>query len=60
MKFKEIEKILKTDGWHLKSCRGSHNHYVHPTKIGKVTIPNHGGDIDKKTLSSILKQAGLK
>ena len=30
------------------------------TKKGKVTIPNHGGDIPRGTLNSILKQAGLR
>ena len=28
--------------------------------LGKVTIPKHNGDLDIKTLNSILKQAGLK
>lgn len=60
MKFKELEKLIKDDGWIYKNTRGSHNHYIHPTKLGKVTIPNHSGDIDIKTLKSILKQAGLK
>lgn len=30
------------------------------TKVGKVTVPNHSGDIPKGTANSILKQAGLK
>lgn len=60
MTFKEIEKIIKQDGWKLKNIRGSHNQYIHPNKPGKVTIPHHTGDIDKKTINSILKQAGLK
>jgi len=60
VKFKELEKLIKDDGWIYKNTRGSHNHYIHPTKLGKVTIPNHSGDIDIKTLKSILKQAGLK
>ena len=60
MKFKELEKLIKADGWIYKNARGSHNHYIHPIKSGKVTIPNHSGDIDIKTLKSILKQAGLK
>lgn len=60
MRFREIEKIILADGWVLKNVRGSHNHYVHPTKSGKVTIPNHRGDLDIKTVKSILKQAGLK
>lgn len=60
MRFKEIERILKKDGWQYKNSRGSHNYYIHPIKPGKITIPNHSGDIDPGTLKSILKQAGLK
>jgi len=32
----------------------------HPKKAGKVSVPNHKGDIAKGTLQSILTQAGLK
>lgn len=60
MKFKEIEKIILNDGWYYKNSKGSHNHYIHPTKTGKVTIPKHKGDLDKRTIKSILEQAGLK
>lgn len=60
MTFKEVEKILKNDGWYLESTRGSHFKYKHPTKVGSVTVPNHKGDIPKGTLNSIFKQAGLK
>lgn len=60
MTFREIEKILKKDGWYLKNTKGSHYQYIHPTKKGKVTIPKHKGDIDKKTAKTILKQAGLE
>lgn len=60
MTFKEIEKIIKSDGWIYEYTRGSHFYYRHPVKIGKVTLPNHKGDIPKGTLNSILKQAGLK
>lgn len=59
MKFSELEKILKNDGLVLKSVRGSHHHYVHPSKPGKVTVPFHAGDLKPKTVKSILKQAGL-
>lgn len=31
-----------------------------PDKDGKVTVPNHKGDIPKGTANSILKQAGLR
>ena len=59
MRFREIEKILLSDGWRLKNIRGSH-YYVHPVKPGKVTIPNHPGDLDICTAQSIFKQAGLE
>lgn len=60
MRFKEVERIILADGWTYKNSKGSHNHYTHPTKPGKVTIPNHGGDLDKTTVKMIMKQAGLK
>ena len=60
MTFKEMEKLLKADGWTLKSAVGSHFQYIQPTKSGKLTVPNHKGDIPKGTANSILKQAGLK
>lgn len=59
MRFREIEKLLLEDGWRFKNAKGSHNHYIHSTKPGKVTIPNHSGDLDPRTVKSILKQAGL-
>ena len=59
---KEMEDKIKADNWHLVKIEGSHHHYKHPTKPGKVTIPFHTKpkDLDKKTVNSILKQAGLK
>ncbi|NSW89303.1 MAG: type II toxin-antitoxin system HicA family toxin [Firmicutes bacterium] len=60
MTFRELEKIVTADGWVRKSSVGSHIHYKHPTKPGKVTIPNHRGDIKPAVVNSVLKQAGLK
>lgn len=60
MKFKELIKLLEKDGWYYVATRGSHFYYQHASKPGKVTIPNHKGDIPKGTVNSILKQAGLK
>lgn len=59
MRFREIEKILLDDGWMLVDVRGSHHQYKHSTKPGKVTVPNHRGDIPQRVVNSILKQAGL-
>lgn len=60
MRFREIEKIVLDDGWVLADVKGSHHQYKHPNKPGKVTIPNHRGDIPQRVVNSILKQAGLK
>ena len=32
----------------------------HPTKKGKVTVPNHRGDVKPNTVDSIMRQAKLK
>jgi predicted RNA binding protein YcfA (HicA-like mRNA interferase family) len=59
MTFRDIEKLVKKDGWKLQGIQGSHYHYKHDTKSGKVTIPYHKGDLTKRTIDSIKKQAGL-
>lgn len=59
MTFRELEKIIKQDGWCLFAVSGSHYQYKHPTKKGKVTIPRHTGDINLRVVKSILRQAGL-
>jgi|ERR1035441_3553656 predicted RNA binding protein YcfA (HicA-like mRNA interferase family) len=54
-------KMVESDGWELTRTRGSHRQYHHPVKPGTVTIAGHPSlDLDPKTQSSILKQAGLK
>ncbi len=60
MKVREIIKLIERDGWLLSRQAASHKIYKHPVKKGIVVIPEHGGDIPKGTLHSILKQAGLK
>ena len=60
MTAKEIEKLLLADGWYHKNTWGSHKQFKHPVKPGKVTVPQHRGDLDIGTAKSILEQAGLK
>lgn len=60
MKVREIIRLLTEDGWYLHSTKGSHRHYKHPTKSGKVTVPGKmSKDIHPRTLNSILRQAAL-
>ena len=60
MRFREVERIILADGWYQVKQKGSHHQYKHPTKPGKVTIPEHRGDINLDTVKSILNQAGIK
>jgi predicted RNA binding protein YcfA (HicA-like mRNA interferase family) len=57
---KELVILIKKDGWYFASQEGSHCHYKHAEKKGKVTIPRHNKDLKRGTVNNILKQAGLK
>jgi predicted RNA binding protein YcfA (HicA-like mRNA interferase family) len=61
MKVKEILKLLEADGWYVARTKGSHRQLKHPNKRGTVTVAGKFSiDMPPGTLSSILKQAGLK
>jgi predicted RNA binding protein YcfA (HicA-like mRNA interferase family) len=61
MKVRELVRLLEEDGWYLARTRGSHRQYKHSTKPGVVTLPGKpNDDLAPGTLSSVLKQAGLK
>ena len=49
MRFIELERLIKKNGWYLKNSNGTYNE-----------IPNHPGDLDPKTVRSVLRSAGLK
>lgn len=60
-KTKEVIKMLEADGWFHFNTKGSHRHFKHPTKPGKVTINQKDNDvISQFLLNSIWKQAGWK
>lgn len=60
MRSRDVIEILKEDGWKEVAVKGSHHQFSHPTKPGRVTVPHPKAEIPKGTLSSIMKQAGLK
>ena len=61
MKVKELIKLIEADGWVQVRIRGSHRQYKNPAKLGTVTVSGKTNvDIPPGTLSSALKQAGLK
>lgn len=61
MKYSELFKLLKQDGWQAIRQAGSHVIMKHPTKTRQLTVPNHGSKEVKKGLcGAILKQAEIK
>ena len=61
VKVRDLIRRLEDEGWQLKTVRGSHRQYRHPSKGMVVTIPGQTGkDIPIGTLKAILRSAGLK
>jgi predicted RNA binding protein YcfA (HicA-like mRNA interferase family) len=61
MKISEILRLLSDDGRYLVATKGSHRQFKHSAKPGRVTVAGKpSDDLAAGTLSSILKQAGLK
>lgn len=61
MKYNELFKILKEDGWFELRQKGSHVIMQHPAKTEQLTVPYHSGkEVKKGLLLSILKQAEIK
>lgn len=61
MKVREIILVLEHDGWVLVRQSGSHRQFHHAIKPGTVTVAgNLGAELRAGTLSSVLRQAGLK
>ena len=61
MKAKEVIRILERNGWWREKTSSGHRAYSNPDRpeLGKVTVPFHGGDLDRKTLASIARQTKL-
>lgn len=53
----KLIKTIEADGWYPLKQKGSHLHFKHPEKRGKITIPYC---ITKNIELSVLRQAGLK
>ena len=44
MKVRDVISKIEADGWRFVSQEGSHRHYKHPNKKGKVTVAGHPSD----------------
>jgi predicted RNA binding protein YcfA (HicA-like mRNA interferase family) len=56
---RKLIAMLLSDGWVDAGTTGSHHHFKHPSKPGKVTVPHPRKDLPIGTVRSILRQAGL-
>jgi predicted RNA binding protein YcfA (HicA-like mRNA interferase family) len=61
MKVGEVLLMLKANGWHLVTTRGSQRQFKNHSISGRVTVPGKpSDDLAPGTLNSIFKQAQLK
>jgi len=59
MQSRALIKALKAAGWFHVGTVGSHHHFRHASRPGKVTVPHPEKDLPTATVRSILRQAGL-
>jgi len=60
VKCSQFIRLLKKDGWYTISQKGSHMKMIHPSKPGKLIVPNHGSqELAKGLEMKLRKDAGL-
>lgn len=60
MKYSELIRLLKKNGWFIVRQSGSHMIMEHPAKKGQIVCPNHGShEIGKGLEKKIKKDAGI-
>jgi predicted RNA binding protein YcfA (HicA-like mRNA interferase family) len=61
MKYSELFKLLKNNGWFEVRQSGSHVIMKHPEKSKQIIVPFHAGkEVKKGLLKAILKQVDIK
>lgn len=56
---RKLIKLLEADGWYEVGVEGSHHHFKHPAKPGKIQVPHPRKDLPFATARSIMRDAGL-
>lgn len=56
---RKLIRALEDDGWQHVGTTGSHHHFKHPFKSGKLTVPHPKRDLPIGTVRQIYRQAGL-
>jgi predicted RNA binding protein YcfA (HicA-like mRNA interferase family) len=60
MHSRDVLAALRADGWEQVVQKGSHIHFKHPVKAGRVTVPHPNRDLPIGTLKSFEWQARIK
>jgi len=59
LKPKDLLRVLEREGFFVHHATGSHYILKHPDKPGvRITLPFHNKDLKRRTLASIIEQAG--
>ena len=60
MRYREVERVLRNNGWILVRINGSHHLFKHPHINYLAVVPNHGSaDVSLGVLRSLQKGTGL-
>ena len=59
MRSADVIKKLESDGWTLRSVRGSHHVFHHPARPGHISVPHPKKDLGVGLVHKLLKQAGV-
>lgn len=56
---RKLIRLLEQDGWVEVGVEGSHHHFKHPQKSGKLQVPHPKKDLPLGTARGIMRDAGL-
>jgi len=56
---RKLIQLIVRNGWYEVGVEGSHHHFKHPTKPGKIQVPHPKKDLPVGTARSIMRDAGL-
>lgn len=56
---RKLIQVLEKNGWQHVGTTGSHHHFKHPERRGKITVPHPKRDLPIGTVRQIYRQAGL-
>ena len=57
---REVLRRLQQSGFRVVAQKGSHVKLHHPVWDKRTEVPMHPGDLGRKLIGKILKQAGIK